>query len=67
MGPTFHFNVPALHFGDVSFGECALGSHPSVSALCVAGTEHLNIIPPPQPLQGVNPKAAGASDTLLPS
>ncbi|NXY09427.1 HYDIN protein, partial [Pteruthius melanotis] len=20
MGPTFHFNVPALHFGDVSFG-----------------------------------------------
>ncbi|XP_066183426.1 hydrocephalus-inducing protein homolog [Sylvia atricapilla] len=24
--PTFHFDVPALHFGDVPFGECALGS-----------------------------------------
>ncbi|KAL2300447.1 hypothetical protein Nmel_012424, partial [Mimus melanotis] len=25
MGPTFHFDVPALHFGDVSFGfPCTL-------------------------------------------
>ncbi|XP_040838338.1 hydrocephalus-inducing protein homolog isoform X1 [Ochotona curzoniae] len=22
IGPTFHFNVPALHFGDVSYGFC---------------------------------------------
>lgn len=25
IGPTFHFDVPSLRFGDVPFGECALG------------------------------------------
>ncbi|RMC08855.1 hypothetical protein DUI87_13849 [Hirundo rustica rustica] len=30
MAPTLRFDVPALHFGDVSYGECALGLHQSV-------------------------------------
>lgn len=25
IGPTFHFDVPSLRFGDVPFGECTLG------------------------------------------
>lgn len=71
MGPTFHFDVPALHFGEVSCGECALGSQHSVRGWCGAEMEHLNIrafitrVPPPQPLQGVTSRAAGASGTLL--
>ncbi|RMC09014.1 hypothetical protein DUI87_14013 [Hirundo rustica rustica] len=30
MAPTLRFDVPTLHFGDVSYGECALGLHQSV-------------------------------------
>ncbi|XP_068883105.1 hydrocephalus-inducing protein homolog isoform X4 [Aphelocoma coerulescens] len=43
MGPTFHFNVPALHFGDVSFGfprtlRCSLSNTslaPMAFNLCI--------------------------------
>ncbi|NXJ99580.1 HYDIN protein, partial [Corythaixoides concolor] len=39
IGPTFHFNVPALHFGDVSFGfprtlSCRLINTSLVSMTC---------------------------------
>lgn len=73
MARALHFDVPALHFGDVSFGECALGSHRSGRGLGVAEMEHLNIrapvtrVPPPQPLQGVNSRTAGALGSVLPS
>ncbi|KAJ7409178.1 hypothetical protein BTVI_57561 [Pitangus sulphuratus] len=55
IGPTFHFDVRALHFGDVAFGECAQGLERSVRGLCVAEMEHLSLrasvtrVPPQQP------------------
>ncbi|XP_066196391.1 hydrocephalus-inducing protein homolog, partial [Sylvia atricapilla] len=40
--PTFHFDVPALHFGDVPFGECALGS-PQRVTLCSNTVRNYNL------------------------
>ena len=43
IGPTFHFNVPSLRFGDVSFGECALGLDHGLRSLCITKMERFNL------------------------
>ncbi|CAM9179787.1 unnamed protein product, partial [Bubo scandiacus] len=58
IGPTFRFDVPALHFGDVSFGECALGFGHRLRTLetaleCFASCCHSQFHPSSQP--GISP------------